>query len=249
MKQILLRVTALLLVLTLAGCAAAPAEVPVSTEPPETTVPVVPDETDDNYRVFYEIFVGSFADANGDGKGDLAGILQRLDYLNDGNVLSETSLGVQGLWLTPIFASPSYHKYDVTDYYRIDTDFGSMDDLKALLDACHERNVKVILDLVLNHTAKNHTWFQTFRDAHANGDTENPYYDYYTWYTEETLPAGVTCQPIPGAQGEYYECNFSPDMPELNYDNETVREEMRKVAQFYLDMGVDGFRFDAVKYI
>ena len=249
MKQILLRITAALLVLTLTGCAAAPAEVPVSTEPPETTAPVVPDETDDNYRVFYEIFVGSFADANGDGKGDLAGILQRLDYLNDGNVLSETSLGVQGLWLTPIFASPSYHKYDVTDYYRIDTDFGSMDDLKALLDACHERNVKVILDLVLNHTAKNHTWFQTFRDAHANGDTENPYYDYYTWYTEETLPAGVTCQPIPGAQGEYYECNFSPDMPELNYDNEAVREEMLKVAQFYLDMGVDGFRFDAVKYI
>lgn len=249
MKQILLRITALLLVLVLAGCAAAPAEVPVSTEPPETTAPVVPDETDDNYRVFYEIFVGSFADANGDGKGDLAGILQRLDYLNDGNVLSDTSLGVQGLWLTPIFASPSYHKYDVTDYYRIDTDFGSMDDLKALLDACHERNVKVILDLVLNHTAKNHTWFQTFRDAHANGDTENPYYDYYTWYTEETLPAGVTCQPIPGAQGEYYECNFSPDMPELNYDNEAVREEMLKVAQFYLDMGVDGFRFDAVKYI
>ena len=249
MKQILLRITALLLVLTLAGCAAAPGEVPVSTEIPETTAPVVPDETDDNYRVFYEIFVGSFADSDGDRKGDIPGILQKLDYLNDGNVLSETSLGVQGLWLTPIFASPSYHKYDVTDYYRIDPDFGTLEDLKALVDGCHSRNVKVILDLVLNHTAKNHTWFQTFREAHAKGDTENPYYDYYTWYTEENLPAGVTCQPIPGAQGEYYECNFSSDMPELNYDNEAVREEMLKVARFYLDMGIDGFRFDAVKYI
>ena len=248
MKQILLRITALLLVLALAGCAA-PAEVPVSTEIPETTTPVVPDETADNYRVFYEIFVGSFADSNGDRKGDIPGILQKLDYLNDGNVLSETSLGVQGLWLTPIFASPSYHKYDVTDYYRIDPDFGTLEDLKALVDACHERNVKVILDLVLNHTAKNHTWFQTFREAHAKGDTENPYYNYYTWYTAENLPAGVTCQPIPGAQGEYYECNFSGDMPELNYDNEAVREEMLKVARFYLDMGIDGFRFDAVKYI
>ena len=152
MKQILLRITALLLVLALAGCAA-PAEVPVSTEIPETTAPVVPDETADNYRVFYEIFVGSFADSNGDRKGDIPGILQKLDYLNDGNVLSETSLGVQGLWLTPIFASPSYHKYDVTDYYRIDPDFGTQEDLKALVDACHERNVKVILDLVLTPSA------------------------------------------------------------------------------------------------
>lgn len=157
MKQILLRITAALLVLTLTGCAAAPAEVPVSTEIPETTAPVVPDETDDNYRVFYEIFVGSFADSDGDRKGDIPGILQKLDYLNDGNVLSETSLGVQGLWLSPIFASPSYHKYDVTDYYRIDPDFGTLEDLKALVDGCHSRNVKVILDLVLNHTAKNHT--------------------------------------------------------------------------------------------
>lgn len=252
MKQTILRIIALLLVLTLAGCAAAPAA-PQSdtgaTEATEAAAAVVADKTDDNYRVFYEIFVGSFADSNGDRMGDIPGILQKLDYLNDGNVLSETSLGVQGIWLSPIFASPSYHKYDVTDYYRIDSNFGTLDDLKALVDGCHERNVKVILDLVLNHTAKNHTWFQTFREAHANGDTENPYYDYYTWYTEETLPAGITCRPIPGAAGEYYECNFSADMPELNYDNEEVRQEMLQVAKFYLDMGIDGFRFDAVKYI
>lgn len=246
MKNPLLRILSLALALLLAGCAASP-QAPA--EPLETTAPMLPDETGDNYRVFYEIFVGSFADSNGDGKGDLNGIRQKLDYLNDGNVLSDTSLGVQGLWLTPIFASPSYHKYDVTDYYRIDSDFGTLDDLKALVEDCHQRNVKVILDLVLNHTARNHTWFQTFREAHASGDTENPCYDYYTWYTEDNLPSGISCQPIPGAAGEYYECNFSPDMPELNYDNQAVREEMLKVAKFYLDLGVDGFRFDAVKYI
>lgn len=246
MKNPLLRILSLALALLLAGCAASP-QAPA--EPLETTAPMLPDETGDNYRVFYEIFVGSFADSNGDGKGDLNGIRQKLDYLNDGNVLSDTSLGVQGLWLTPIFASPSYHKYDVTDYYRIDSDFGTLDDLKTLVEDCHQRNVKVILDLVLNHTARNHTWFQTFREAHASGDTENPCYDYYTWYTEDNLPSGISCQPIPGAAGEYYECNFSPDMPELNYDNQAVREEMLKVAKFYLDLGVDGFRFDAVKYI
>ena len=142
MKKILLRAAALLLALVLAGC---------GTASPAETVPTEADKTDDNYRVFYEIFVGSFADSDGDGTGDLNGILRHLDYLNDGNLLSDTSLGVQGLWLTPIFASPSYHKYDATDYYRIDSDFGTEDDLRALLDACHARNVKVILDLVINH--------------------------------------------------------------------------------------------------
>lgn len=240
MKKILLRAAALLLALVLAGC---------GTASPAETVPTEADKTDDNYRVFYEIFVGSFADSDGDGTGDLNGILQHLDYLNDGNLLSDTSLGVQGLWLTPIFASPSYHKYDATDYYRIDSDFGTEDDLRALLDACHARNVKVILDLVINHTARNHEWFQSFRQSHADANPDDPYYDYYSWYTGETLPAGITCEKIPGTADEYYECNFSPDMPELNYDNPAVREEMLNVAKYYLELGVDGFRFDAVKYL
>ena len=161
MKKILLRAAALLLALVLAGC---------GTASPAETVPTEADKTDDNYRVFYEIFVGSFADSDGDGTGDLNGILRHLDYLNDGNLLSDTSLGVQGLWLTPIFASPSYHKYDATDYYRIDSDFGTEDDLRALLDACHARNVKVILDLVINHTARNHEWFQSFCQSHADAN-------------------------------------------------------------------------------
>jgi Fe2+ transport system protein FeoA len=110
--------------------------------------------TSNNNRVFYEIFPGSFSDSNGDGIGDLQGIINRLDYLNDGKINSGRSLGVQGIWLTPIFQSPSYHKYDVTDYYKIDPDFGDMSILKSLIDKCHERNIKIILDLPINHTGK-----------------------------------------------------------------------------------------------
>ena len=117
------------------------------------------DSTDDNYRVFYEIFVGSFSDSDGDGIGDLKGIIDRLDYLNDGNIYSKTSLGVQGIWLTPIFYSPSYHKYDVIDYYRIDPSFGSQDDLQKLIDECHKRNVLVIMDMAFNHTSSQNEWF------------------------------------------------------------------------------------------
>lgn len=207
------------------------------------------DPIDDNYRVFYEIFTGSFSDSNGDGIGDLRGIINRMDYLNDGNINSGESLGIQGIWLTPIFSSPSYHKYDAMDYYKIDSDFGTEEDLKELLEVCHERNVKLILDLVLNHTSSSHQWFLSFADAHKNGDTESPYYDYYTWVTRETQVGGRSYRQIPGCTDEYYECNFSGDMPELNYDNEEVRQEVLKVAKYYIDLGVDGFRFDAIKYV
>ena len=205
--------------------------------------------TDDNYRVFYQIFVGSFSDSNGDGVGDIRGIINRLDYLNDGNVLSEDSLGVQGIWLSPIFTSPSYHKYDASNYYEVDEEFGTMDDLEELAYLCHQRNVKVILDLAINHSSSNNLWFQKFVSAHKEGNTEDPYYDFYSWATKDTMVGGITYNKIPGVSNEYYECNFSTDMPELNFDNEAVREEMLRVAKYYLDLGIDGFRFDAVKYI
>lgn len=212
-------------------------------------LPAQVDPIDDNYRVFYEIFTGSFSDSDGDGIGDLRGIIDRMDYLNDGNINSGESLGIQGIWLTPIFSSPSYHKYDVVDYYEIDSDFGTQDDLVDLLRVCHDRNVKVILDLVLNHTSSSNQWFLSFAEAHRNGDTASPYYDYYTCVTKETQVSGRTYRQIPGCENEYYECNFSGDMPELNYDNEAVRQEALKIAKYYLDLGVDGFRFDAIKYI
>ena len=125
--------------------------------------------TEDNYRVFYEIFVGSFSDSDGDGIGDLKGIINRMDYLNDGDDDSGLSLGVEGIWLSPIFKSPTYHKYDVDDYYQIDPVFGTEDDLKLLLELAHERNVKVILDMVINHTGPNNAWFNAFR-AHLLQD-------------------------------------------------------------------------------
>ncbi len=204
---------------------------------------------DDNYRVFYEIFTGSFSDSDGDGVGDLRGVLNRLDYLNDGDPASGRSLGVEGIWLTPIFESPSYHKYDVTDYYAVDDQFGTLEDLQALIDACHERGVKLILDLPLNHTGDQCRWFSRFRIAHQTRDTANEYYDFYSYVTPgegQKAPNGYRQL---ANTGDWYECNFDGSMPELNFDNQAVRDEMVQVAKFYLDMGVDGFRFDAAKYV
>ncbi|MBR2622121.1 MAG: hypothetical protein IKC97_07065 [Clostridia bacterium] len=208
----------------------------------------MPDPVDDNYRSFYQIFVGSFSDSDGDGIGDIRGIINRMDYLNDGNVNSDTSLGVQGLWLSPIFSSPSYHKYDARDYYKLDFRFGKQEDLKELIDLCHERNVKIILDLAINHTSSQHDWFVQFKQARMEGDAANPYYDYYSCATTAEKINGVTYQKISGVDC-WYECNFSGDMPELNFDNPEVRAAMLDVAKYYLDLGVDGFRFDAIKYI
>lgn len=211
--------------------------------------PAEVDPIDDNYRVFYQIFVGSFSDSNGDGIGDLRGIINRMDYLNDGNINSGKSLGVQGIWLSPIFESLSYHKYDATDYYKVDPTFGTEDDLKELIALCHERNVKLILDLAINHTAKSNQWFKNFVSAHQRKDVDDEYYDFYTWADDGTKLSGHTYYGIQGCNGEYYEGNFDSGMPELNYDNDAVRQETVNVAKHYLDMGIDGFRFDAIKYI
>ena len=214
-----------------------------------------PDPTDDNYRVFYQIFVGSFSDSNGDGVGDLRGIINRMDYLNDGNINSGKSLGVQGLWLSPIFESPSYHKYDATDYYSVDWEFGTEDDLKELVELAHSRNVKVILDLAINHTSTQNEWFKEFKKArkpykdHPDGDTDNPYYDFYTCVRGSERVSGRTWYQVPQCSDWYYEGNFDTGMPELNFDNEAVRQEVVNVAKHYLDIGIDGFRFDAIKYI
>lgn len=204
------------------------------------------DANETNNRLYYQVFVGSFSDSNGDGIGDLRGLINRFDYLNDGDPNSGKSLGVEGIWLNPIFLSPSYHKYDTVDYYAIDHRFGTEADLRELIELCHQRDVQIILDLVINHTSKQHTWFAQFCNAHQNNDTSSPYYDFYT-YADAPI-SGRTFQPIPGSS-HYYECNFSGDMPELNFDNPVVRQEMVALAKAYLDMGVDGFRFDAAKYV
>ncbi|MBQ1376639.1 MAG: hypothetical protein IIY77_01585 [Lachnospiraceae bacterium] len=202
----------------------------------------------DNARVFYEIFTGSFSDSNGDGTGDLRGIINRLDYLNDGDPDSGVSLGVEGLWLTPIFKSPSYHKYDVADFYTIDPIFGTLEDFKELAEKCHSRNIKVILDLPINHTSRQNSWYRQFENAHATGNTGSEYYDFYSWYREGSDHTQGTWSNIQGTP-DYVECNFSGDMPELNFNNETVRKEVLAAAKYWLDQGADGFRFDAAKYL
>ena len=252
--SLILAFTMLFSLLALVGCQLIPGGEPdggdgtTDGDGGEVALPSLLDPTDDNYRTFYQIFVGSFSDNNRDGIGDLRGIINRMDYLNDGDINNGNDLGVQGLWLSPIFSSPSYHKYDVKDYYKIDWRFGTMDDLKELADLCEERNVKLILDLVLNHTSSQNEWFLQFKEARMKGDTENKYYDYYTCVTADEMVAGRTYNKIAGVDA-YYEINFSGDMPELDFDNPEVREEMLNVAKYYIDLGIDGFRFDAVKYI
>lgn len=204
---------------------------------------------EDNARVFYEIFVGSFADSDGDGTGDLRGIIEAMDYLQDGDPSSGESLGIEGIWLTPVFKSPSYHKYDVSDYYAIDRKFGTEADLIELAKLCEERGVKLILDLVLNHTSNWHPWFLEFQKARRMGKTDSEYYSFYSCYEKgERAPEGRTYSALVSTD-VYYECNFSPSMPELDFNNEKVREKVLEVAEYYLNLGIDGFRFDAAKYI
>jgi len=205
--------------------------------------------TEGNSRVFYEIFVGSFSDSDGDGIGDLRGVIERLDYLNDGDPGSGQSLGIEGIWLSPVFPSSSYHKYDVNDYYSIDKSFGTTEDLEELAQACHERGIKLILDLPINHTGRLNDWFSRFIVAHRQGKTDDPYYDFYSWRAaDEPSSPGKTYTQLSGTT-DYFESNFSSDMPELNYDEPAVREAVLDAALYWLEKGVDGFRFDAAKYI
>ena len=195
---------------------------------------------DDNYRTWYEIFVYSYCDSDGDGIGDLAGVTSRLDYLQD--------LGITGIWLMPIHPSPSYHKYDVEDYYAVHPDYGTMEDFETLLAECHKRNIRVITDLVLNHTAVNHPWFRAAAEYLATlapdqePDTSAcPEVGYYNFAREEQ----TGFHPVPGAEGWYYEGRFSPQMPDVNFGSEGLRQEFREIMEFWLQKGVDGFRLDA----
>jgi len=199
-----------------------------------------------NDTVFYEIFVRSFYDSDSDGIGDFNGIIGKLDYLNDGDPSTKQDLGITGLWLMPINASPSYHGYDVTDYYSVNPEYGSMEDFQNLLDEAHNRGIRIIMDLVLNHTSTKHPWF-----VEASEDPESPYRDYYIW---EDHPQGFKSPWGTGvwhsADNGYYYGIFWEGMPDLNYTNPEVTAEMQAVIRFWLeDVGVDGFRLDAIKHL
>ena len=196
-------------------------------------------------KVFYEVFVRSFADSNGDGVGDLAGLTAHLDALNDGDAGTGDDLGVDALWLMPINPSPSYHGYDVTDYRDVNPAYGSLADLDGLVTAAHRRGVKVILDMVLNHSSRNHSWF-TNSQSGANSEKR----DWYVWRPDDPgwlqpFGSGRTWWNLNGA---YYYGLFGSGMPDLNFTNAAVETEMVDSMKFWLARGIDGFRLDAVRY-
>lgn len=197
---------------------------------------------DDNNRVFYEIFVRSFSDSNGDGIGDLRGVINKLDYLNDGNDDTHDDLGITGIWLMPINPSPTYHKYDVTDYYAIDPEYGTMADFEELARECKRRGIKLIIDLVLNHTSSQHPWFIESKGANMYG-TSSKYKDWYV-YSNQKLTGFYQL-----TANLYYEGAFWSEMPDLNMDSESLREEVRSIADFWIEKGAEGFRLDAAKHV
>lgn len=212
---------------------------------------------DDIYRTYYEVFLYSYYDSNGDGIGDINGLISKLDYLNDGDASTDSDLGVNGIWLMPIMPSTTYHKYDVIDYYGIDSQYGTIDDFKNLISECNKRGIKVIIDLVLNHTSTQNEWFTSAVKSlgikpcgketctHKELCREhNPYCKYYNF---------VEGKPASGAyystgQGDwYYEAVFWDQMPDLNLADKNLRSDLEDIMKYWLDMGVGGFRLDAAK--
>lgn len=204
------------------------------------------DEIDDNYRTMYQIFPISYADSNGDGKGDIQGIIDKIDYIHD--------LNYTGLWLTPVHPSNSYHKYDVKDYKDIDEKLGTLADYDKLVEECHKRDMTIILDLVFNHSSSAHPWFKEACDARKKGLTNNKYYNYYNFQTissSQSVPKGWHF--VPGSSRLIYEGQFTSDMPDLNLqevlnnENGDLANDLKDIMKFWLvDHDIDGFRLDAV---
>ncbi len=204
--------------------------------------------------VFYHVFVRSFADSTagplaGDGVGDLRGMIERLDYLNDGDPETDTDLGVTAIWLMPIFESPSYHGYDITDYKKIDSDYGTNDDFRELVEACHARGVRVILDMVINHCSWDHPWFRESIDPLSEK------HDWFVW--EKTPPTG---EGAPGhtvwhdnfrdKNGQFYYGFFWHGMPDFNARSAGATEAIFDFSRFWIDeMGADGYRLDAIRHL
>ncbi len=210
-----------------------------------TVLPVT--ASTDKYRNFYHIWVCSFKDTNGDETGDINGIIEKLDYINDGDPNTDTDLGCDGIWLSPIMPSDSYHKYDVDDYMDVDPEFGTLEDFDRLIAECDKRGITVILDLVLNHCGTGHEFFQTAIEEAKDGNLEGAA-KYYRFTVDSGFP-GEGYRQVGGASGLWYEGQFSPEMPEWNLAYEGTRDYFEEVAKFWLDRGVGGFRLDAVKYM
>ena len=191
-------------------------------------------------KVAYQIYPKSFKDSNGDGVGDLKGITEKLDYLQD--------LGIDILWLSPIYKSPFIDQgYDISDYYAIDPIFGTMEDMEELIAEGKKRGISIIMDLVVNHCSSHHEWFQK-----ALADPDGPYADYFYFIESDKEPnnwesyfGGSVWEPVPGTN-KYYLHSFHKDQPDLNWQNPVLREEIYKMINWWLDKGIAGFRIDAI---
>lgn len=201
--------------------------------------------------VYYNIFVRAFADSDGDGIGDFNGITAKLDYLNDGDDSTTSDLGVTGIWLMPIYPSHSYHGYDVDDYYAVNPQYGTMADFENLVAECNKRGISVILDMTVNHSSTYNQWFQKSRNP------SSPEHNWYHWITPETKGFSINHKywnhalwnEDPVYKGNYYCGLFGDHMPDFNLECPEVREEFKKVMKFWLDKGVNGFRYDAAGHV
>ncbi|MBA3342440.1 MAG: alpha-amylase [Gemmatimonadaceae bacterium] len=211
---------------------------------PGTSAPVPAPADWGRGGVCYEIFVRSFYDSDGDGVGDIPGLTQKLDYINDGNPSTRKDLGANCIWLMPVAQSPSYHGYDVTNYYQVNREYGTNEDFKRFIAEAHRRGIRVLVDLVLNHSSSEHPYFKS-----ALLDRASPYRDWYRWSPRQRRGIGWEA-PVwhrAGDSNEYYYGLFWGGMPDLNLANPAVKAEAVRIARFWLDeMHVDGFRLDAV---
>lgn len=204
-----------------------------------------PTASTDKYRNYYQIFMNSFCDSNGDETGDFQGVISKLDYLNDGDPESGDDLGIDGIWLSPMMPSPSYHKYDVTDYFDIDPDFGTLEDFDELIKECDARGINVIIDLVVNHSSNHHPYFEKAGEEFAAGKTDG-YAQYYNF--SEKMTEACNRSFTSNGKTVYYEGRFTSEMPDWNLDYQGTRDYLMEIAKFWIDRGVAGFRLDAVKY-
>lgn len=197
----------------------------------------------DKYRTYYQIWIGSFCDSDNNEVGDFQGIISQLDYLNDGDPDGGDDLGIDGIWLSPMMPSYSYHKYNVSDYFNIDEEFGTLDDFDQFMAECDKRGISVIIDLVVNHSASDHPYFLSACEELREGK-EDGYAQYYNF----SKKSNATYSRVVTDSEYYYEGQFSPEMPDWNLSYQGTRDYFEEVVKFWLDRGVDGFRLDAVKY-
>ena len=197
--------------------------------------------------VFYEIFVRSFADSDGNGIGDFNGLTSKLDYLNDGNPATTTDLGIDGIWLMPSFESSSYHGYDTTDYERIESDYGTNEEFRRFLDEAHRRGIRVILDFVINHTGVEHPWF--VESASSPGSSKRHWYVWSATDPGWRQPWGGSDPSWHYRNGAWYYGAFWSGMPDLNFRNPETKGEIFRLARYWIQSGVDGYRLDATRYL